>query len=249
MLDSTSFDTSEVLLDLQRTAMSKFDALRAQLRDGFDPERTIVDRAAVTAEFNTYMDETLDAAILDESTGEDGVGERLSASQAQAIKDIIRSAEQKNIDTSFGQRQKAADQKYDRDVAAGMRARYDSATNSAPRYDEYGDRITYNRNPTGPAEGYRGEKFTDLSAGALVEPVTAKDGTVYMPGGLSPEMGAPPMGDPTGPLNQADSYVTTERIDPAAVARMEMRRTRGQDIFSRSMSSRMSVLSRMIEEG
>jgi hypothetical protein len=248
---SDSLDASVVGAQKRREAMPLFDELRANLTGIFDGERAVVDRAAVTAEFDISSDETLEGQIQEIARGVDGVGgvgERLTSSQMQAIKSIIRGAESSMIDQSFGQQQAKADQAYERQRVAALRQRYDSATGGGVHYDEFGNPITYNRNPTGGE--HPGRKFTDNSQGGiLAEPVTDKDGNVFQPGALDLSQENPAFRDPGAPLNQADSFVEIERVDPEAIIRAQLRKTRGDDVFARSMGSAVNVLRNLIAGG
>ena len=256
---STSKDASVVGKLARERTMPLFEALRQDMVASGAGGPEIIDRAAVAATFKIYMDEALDVSVQDAAKGEDGIGQRLSKKEAEAIKDAFREFEDQMIGESYAQQQKQANQAYDRQKASAHRNQFRTGAGLDRKFDEYGELITNIRNPSGglhPGQTF-GEHRGNPNVG-IVEPVTDSKGNVFQPGkrsawtggqdglhsdpsgGMSPNFGA------DGSLGQQDSLVKVEQADPQAVIRAQLRKRQGDKLFARSVGNGVGVLRGMI---
>jgi len=198
-----------------------------------------VDRAGIVAEFGTLSEDKLDVSINDISKAV--VGERLTKSETNAIKKIIRGQENERIDTVFNARSGQASELFERQKRNAARAVFGTSSGANKHYDEMGNLITPTVNPSA---GFN----ADLSSGGtFVEPVQDFDPNAPPPLPAGMEGFDPESLEES--LIQADRKIVTEDIDPTAVARLHMRKTRGAQVFGRALAGSANALSSLVREG
>ncbi len=211
-----------------------FDELRTKA-SGELAAPTGVDRAGVVAEFGILSDDGLELSI--QSAAQAEIGERIGSDAMEVIKAIIRGAENERIDATFAARVQARDQQYEIDKARNLRSKF-GRDGTDVRYDENGNQITLSRNPSaGQDFGYQSEQ-----QGMLVEPVQGFDPLAGNPTNLVDDALA---GGDNGSVIQGDTAVVYENVDADAMARMQMRRTRGDQVFAQSMGGALDAFQKV----
>lgn len=252
VFQSDSHDKTIVARNLYAEAKPLFDALEPGAED---IEKEFVSRDAVSAEFSIASDETLISQIQEiASRGADGIGERLTSAAVAAIKALIRGAENAMIDQSFGQKQHAADQDYERRNYDARRREFDLQSSGQALRNQYGEKIGSGANPnrSGTVEDNarrlgqpQRERLGNL--GFVDQVIDPSTGQPYGQGGVDADptnlQSDALAGTRPGGLDQQDSFAAIEAVDPIAIIRQQMRKTQGDKVLARKMGQSLDVLS------